>query len=135
MATAQTELLIAAQDGQRMLHAIVSRRLKFEKKQISRGLPIQDFIRRETQDLARVHDAFDDGLFSYQKLLTERPFLIEEDIFYNTLNLMGRHGMLPPGTGPMAEFISRVQGPPDLEKARQLQKQCFKSREEDNGQV
>ena len=135
MAMAPIELLIAAQDGQQKLHAIVNQRLKFEKKQISRGLPIHDFIRRETQDLARVHNAFEDGLFSYQKLLTERPFLIEEDIFYNTLNLMGRHGMLPPGIGPMAEFISRVHGPPDLEKARQLQKRCFKSREEDNGQV
>ena len=135
MAMAPIELLIAAQDGQRKLYAIVNRRLKFEKKQISRGLPIYDFIRRETQDLARVHDAFDDGLFSYQKLLTERPFLIEEDVFYNTLNLMGRNGMLPPATGPSAELTSRVQEPPNLEKARQLQKLWFKSREESNVQI
>lgn len=135
MATAQTEMLKAAQNGQRMLHAIVTRRLKFEKKQFSRGLPIHDFIRRETQILGSIHDAFDDGLFSYQKMVTERPSLIEEDIFYNTVNLMGRHGMLPPVTARIEELTARVRNPPDLEKIRQMQRQWFKSREESNVQI
>ena len=135
MAVAPIELLKAAYGGQLTLHAIITRRLKSEKKRILSGLPIHDFVRRETQDLAKVHDAFDDGLSSYQKLVTERPFLIESDIFYNTVNLMGRHGMLPEATGSTAEFINRVQELPALERVRQLQKRWFKSREEDNGQV
>ena len=135
MATAPIELLKAAQAGQRMLHAIVTRRITFERSRNLSGRPIQDFIRKETRELAKVHDAFDDGLLNLQILLNERPILIHESNFCNLLDKLDRFGLLPPPTNTTADLTSRVRNPPDLEKARQLQRLWFKSREESNVQI
>lgn len=135
MAMAPTELLKAAQDGQLRLHAIVTRRIKFERNRILADRPVQDFIRKETLELSKIHDAFDDGLLKLQNLLNEPPILIHESNFFNLLDKLDRCGQLPLPTNTIADLISRVRNPPDLEKARQLQRLWFKSREESNVQI
>lgn len=135
MATAPIELLKAAQDGQRILHTIVTRRIIFERSRNLSGRPIQDFIRKETLELSKVHDAFDDGLLNLQTLLNERSILIHESNFDKLLDELDRCGLLPPPTNTTADLISRVRNTPDLDKARQLQRLWFKSREESNVQV
>lgn len=103
-------VLAAAQQGQQRLHTTITQRLQREVAQQEQGKQVSRFSREETRTLAYAHNAFEDLLISYHRLLRESATCLEQvRALHHGLFLLDQAGLLPPSQGPQATWITTVQ--------------------------
>lgn len=118
MNSMSTPILWTLEQSLKTLFKITSNRLKYEKRQMSKGQPVHSLYRQETMDLAQTHDFLEDHIQQhkiirkeYEKLINDQPQLLGAQAgFFKCLDIMNAQGLFPPTIyGPAAALINNAQ--------------------------